>query len=553
MESDMPDTPMVRHFRQRLIWPLQLVRGAGTHADEPLWCLLERDPGAGAWQRVTAEIGADSGDLQERHYKEFVVFLPHVRRFLYGEGRGRTTHPAYDPPGEAARRIYRRTDVAAVRVALRAGQSPLTLRVVEIALAFFDDVDVAILSVELATDNISLPMARDFLYHHGRAYPTGWTEQGECQHNAVRVEWLGGAGQVLATSDVAERHRYLAFARAHRALATATHWAFLLRPLVLDAGDEAGALRYRQIEYHRMPQMAYLAVDDPRRIGRDDWIRLGLVATLHPDEPVPATDPDVMDFESRYCYDRFWTGTDTGPNTRFLCSGRAFLVVGEAGAPYFVDDARGILAQFRHQYALLFLINHLHRAALLVFADQLADTIHDLDRGRPDSVRRFQRRVRAGLESFLRFTHRYWFHELSERPHMRALHRLCAGHLHLDVLFAEVREGLHDMVQYLDSEATRRANTIFVRLTVITVFSIVGTVATGILGMNIFALADAPASARLGYFVGALASVAAILLFAVIKSRHLSDMMDLLSNDRLPLGERFRELVRRHRADEGDG
>ncbi len=80
---------------------------------------------------------------------------------------------------------------------------------------------------------------------------------------------------------------------------------------------------------------------------------------------------------------------------------------------------RGILAQFRHQYVLLFMIAHFHRASLLVFSDRMVDAVHDLDIRLPQSISRFRRRVYAGFEAFLRFTHRYWFHELSERPMCR--------------------------------------------------------------------------------------------------------------------------------------
>ena len=33
-----------------------------------------------------------------------------------------------------------------------------------------------------------------------------------------------------------------------------------------DHSEAAGLLRYRQIEYYRMPLMAYLALDDPRTL-----------------------------------------------------------------------------------------------------------------------------------------------------------------------------------------------------------------------------------------------------------------------------------------------
>lgn len=288
--------------------------------------------------------------------------------------------------------------------------------------------------------------------------------------------------------------------------------------------------------------MAFLAVDNPRGISRENWLRLGLVATFPPDEVLSTYDPDVSEFESRYCYDRFWTNTEAGPNTRFLCTGRAFIVVGDAHADYFHDQTRGILAQFRHQYVLLFLIAHFHRASLLVFSNRMVDAVHDLDIRVPQSINCFRRRIYAGFEAFLRFTHRYWYHELSERSHVQALYRLCSKHLSNDSLYQEVKEDLRDMSQYLDSNSQRQQSTTIVRLTVVTTFSMIGTVATGLLGMNLIAEADAPTSTRLAYFFVTTLITALLMLLAILKSKQLSNVMDMLADDQKSLRTRLAGL-----------
>jgi hypothetical protein len=126
-------------------------------------------------------------------------------------------------------------------------------------------------------------------------------------------------GQVIARSDSARRDKFLQF-----------------------------------VCQHRMPVMAYVAVDRPRTLSDEDWVRLGLAATLHPDEQVPVNDPTVVNFTSLYCQDRFWTNSDAGPNTRFICTGNALTVVGDSASGFFADAERGVLAQFRHQYFLAF-------------------------------------------------------------------------------------------------------------------------------------------------------------------------------------------------------
>jgi hypothetical protein len=532
----------VRHFREVLLWPVQLMPLSDGGSAQQHWEVLAQGIEGNPWRRLQDRFQTEELDFEERHYKEFVAFLPFIQRFIYGESHSRMSHDADDPPGDSAIKIFRRRGVDELRMVLREGEAPVTLAVEHIELWFFGDINVAFLKVALSASDLPFALACDLLYRFGRAYPTGWDRDGNGKHNIFRAEWLSSDGTVLAVSDSNNQKKFLSYTREHRSPGISAHWDFLLRPLVLDPSDETGILRYRQIEYHRMPLMAFLAVDDPRNISRENWLRLGLIATLHPDEALPTHDKDVTEFESRYCYDRFWTDTEAGPNSRFLCTGRAFILVGDASEGYFHDQKHGILAQFRHQYVLLFMIAHFHRAALLVFSDRMVDAVHDLDIRVPQSIGRFRRRIYAGFEAFLRFTHRYWFHEISERPHVQALYRMCSEHLGNDALYQEVKEELRDMSQYLDSNAQRQQSTTIVRLTVVTVFSMVGTVATGLLGMNLIAEAEAPIPTRLAYFFLTTLITALFMLLAILKSKQLSDVMDVLADDQKSLHTRLAAL-----------
>jgi hypothetical protein len=534
----------VRHFREVLFWPVQLMPLADGGGAQPQWELLAQGGADNPWCRLEDRFQAGASGFEERHYKEFVAFLPYVQRFIYGESHSRVSHDADDPPGGSALKIFRRRGIDTLRLVMHEGDAPITLAVEHIELWFFDDINVAFLKLELSGRDLPFADVCDLLYRFGRAYPTGWDREGYGKHNIFRAEWLSADGAVLVASDTDNREKFLSYTQKHRSPGIAAHWDFLLRPLVLDPSEETGLLRYRQIEYHRMPLMAFLAVDDPRGMSRENWLRIGLVATLHPDEAIPAHDPDVTGFEQSYCYDRFWTDTEAGPNTRFICTGRAFIAVGDARSDYFHDEARGILAQFRHQYVLLFMIAHFHRAALLVFSDRMVDAVHDLDIRLPQSISRFRRRIYAGFEAFLRFTHRYWFHEVSERSHVQALYRLSCEHLGNDALYQEVKEELRDMSQYLDSNSQRQQSTTIVRLTVVTTFSMVGTVATGLLGMNLIAEADDPVSTRLAYFFVTTLVTALLMLLAILKSKQLSDVMDVLADDQKSLGTRLSMLGR---------
>jgi hypothetical protein len=533
----------VRHLRQILLWPLRLIpaREPGGTQRTP-WQVLRDMGNTSPWREALDEYSGDRSSFHERHYIEFVTFLPYVQRFLYGDGRSARSAEGRD--ASAPMRVFRRRDVKSVRVVPRPGDPPLTLDIAHIDLYFFFDVDVVLLNVELGCDDLSLAQAHEQLYRFGRGYPAGWNDGGQALHSMAQVDWIGGDGQVLASSDVQQREAFLTHVSEHRAPRIAAHWSFLLEPLVADHSAAPGLLRYRQIEYYRMPMMAYLALDDPRRLSRNEFIRLGLVTGAGAaGSELPFAAEHLADFESRFCYDRFWTDAGPAPNTRYLCSGHSLVVIGDARAAFFGCGERGVLAQFRHQHFLLFLIAHFQKAALLMMSDRLVEALEKLEIGDPPSVRRFKRSIRASFEGFLRFTHRYWFHEVSEQAHVRALFHMCSTHLGLDPLYAEVKERVADMNTYLDADSLRRQANTVVRLTVVTILGLIGTVTTGFLGMNLLAEADASLGHKLLIFGIVFVATIMLTVYTMTRSKGLSDFLDALSDERLSVWMKTKALL----------
>jgi hypothetical protein len=548
-EPDRTDLLRVRHLRQILLWPLRLIHPQGVASKRP-WELLAALGGSSPWREAFDEYTGEVSRFHERHYHEFVTFLPYVQQFLYGEGR--TRRSVCDPGAESPMRVFRREDVAAVRVQPRVDAPFHTLEIVHIDLYFFYDVDVVLLNVEVKTNDLSLPEAQELLYRFGRGYPAGWDAEGNALHTMALVEWLGHDGSVLACSDSQDRDKFLAFVHQQRSPRIAAHWAWLLEPLVPDHSDREGALRYRQIEYYRMPLMAYLALNDPRALTRSDFVRLGLVTGASESEDrLPYGDQHLADFEHRYCYDRFWSDSGAAPRTRYMCSGHALVVVGDARSVFYNCADRGVLAQFRHQHFLLFLIAHFQKAALLMFSDRLVESLKRLNVNDPNSVKRFKRAIRGSFEAFLRFTHRYWFHEVSEQAHVRALFHQCATHLGLDPLYTEVRERIADMNSYLDADSLRRQANTVVRLTVVTIFGLTGTVTTGFLGMNLLAESESPMWWRVFLFGFVLVATVALTFYTIAKSKRLSDFLDAISDERLTTWQKVRTLAAVWQRDSG--
>ena len=95
--------------------------------------------------------------------------------------------------------------------------------------------------------------------------------------------------------------------------------------------------------------------------------------------------------------------------------------MGGAHSRVFTERETGVFGQFRHQYFLLFLIAHFHKAALLMISDRLVEALNRLEVHNAESSSASSARSAQQFEIFLRFTHRYWFHEMSDQAQARAL------------------------------------------------------------------------------------------------------------------------------------
>jgi hypothetical protein len=532
---------VVRHFRQIALWPVQLMP-VRTGPVQRHWELLDAMPQC-EWTEVVDEFCEDSRAFQERHYREFVTFLPYAQRFLYGSAAGQESSRR---TGEGSIRTYRRSAVHAARITFEPGRPAWTFRIAHVDLHFFVDADVALLAFEMHADDLPLDVAQNTMFRFGRAYPGFWEKNGDggnCPHS---VEWLDAGGAVLASSDYADRGKYLEFVARHRAPCTAAHWDYLLRPFVVEQAGQAAPLRYRQLEYYRMPFMAYLAFDDPKVLTRADWIRLGLVTRPGGPDELPYSPVMLEDFEHRYCDDRFWgrSGERSLREVRIVVTGLTLSMVGAHGDQFYADAEHGLLAQFRHQYFLLFLVAHFHKASLLSISDELAVAMNRLVIGNTESVKAFKRTIRQMMEVFLRFTHRYWFCQISNQELAQSVFDKLQRYLGNQALYQEVRDEVMDMNGYLDSDSTRRQTNTVLRLTVVTILGLIGTVATGFLGMNLIAAAEQPLTLRILGFLAILLATAVITVFSISRSRRLADFLEALSDERVAWRTKGRTLWR---------
>jgi len=536
--------PMVREFRQILLWPVQLSPQSGADASMRHAERLARL--ASQWEEASDTFAGDGSGFEERHYAEFAAFMPAVQRFLYGESDQPRAGASY---GASPVRIFRRRDVATVRAQFQPESAPVDFTVVRAALYFFYDIDLAIITTELLCHDLTLDQAQEALFRLGRVYPTTWEADGSGTNCCASISLLDAAGAVLAVSDYAHKTRYLDFVRAHRTPRIASHWQYLMHPLAPEheqATDGREPIRFRPLEHQRLPVFGCLAVDHPLAISREDWMRLALVAPSGPGGVAPFAPGFLADFEARYCYDRFWepAGGHNQIATRILCSGQAFIMVGDAADPRYADPATGITCQFRRQYFLLGLIAHFHRAALLIFRDRLVTAISGLTDYAPETVKRFKRAVRLTHENFLRFGHRYWFQEVSNQAPAHDLFAMWGRHLELNGLFAEVRREVLDMIDYLDSDSFRRQANTVVRLTVVTFFGLIGSLTVGFIGAGLVSVSGRGALEKVFHVLAVIIPVTALILYTAKKSHRLAEFLDAISDERRTFSHKARAFLR---------
>jgi hypothetical protein len=523
-----PQAAYVREFRHMLLWPLQLRRLSRASGFTNHWDALAASPGP--WEKVKDNLLVDD-DSCHAGYREFVYFLPYVQRFLYGFGEADAKTPS-------SLHVFRREDIAKARVTLHEGAQPVTFDVSRLRLIFFYDVDIALLAMEIVAHDLPLATAVETMDRFGRPYPPSWEGSGQAAHCTHHVEFLDASGRHVVASDYGDRDKYISRVREIKQTPLSQHWEKLLKPMV-PAYLGGGVLQYYQIENKRIPIMSFLSFDEPRALTKGDLARIAFAAKWGSSETLPFSPRFLADFEDKYCYDRFWDPDDpaSGMDTRITLAGPAFAMITKQ-----CDTCRDLVQTFRHQFFQIGVIVNFHKGALLNLSNRFSIAVERLRVGDYDSVRIFKQSARETLELFLRFNHRYWFHEISNQVYAADVYRRWGHQLGSDELCAEVREEARDINEYLDADRTRRSADNAQRLTVVSACGMVGTVATGFLGMNLFSHAELATWEKLAIFVVVFVPTIALTAYTVMISRRLATFFEALASERMTWSEKVDAL-----------
>ncbi len=520
---------IVREFHHTLLWPITLgalSRKAGAD-NLNYWDVLKRQPGP--WQYVDDTLLIEDESCLAG-YEEFVYFLPYVQRFLYGvgdEGRG----------AQSSLHAFKRDDIATVEVNLKANSPVIKLDVLRARLYFFYDVDVAVAVLEVAGKDIPLADAVEMMDRFGRPYAPAWEASNQGAHCPHRVAFFDAAGALLSQSDYGDREKFIDLVRAERQTPLSMHWEYFLSPL-MPAYLPGGVIKYHQIENKRIPIMTYLSFDDPTELTRGDMVRIGFAAKWGDSNTLPYASSFLSNFESEYCYDRYWCPEDKQDDmmTRYLFCGVSFAMVTKA------NHNATLLRQYRHQFYQIGLIANFNKAALLSLSNRFSRAVERLNVRNFESVKQFKKHVRETLEVFLRFNHRYWFHEISNQVQASDFFKRWSHQLGSDALYQEVREEARDINEYLDADRTRKQTDNAMRLTVVSSCGMIGTVATGFLGMNLFSHDGYTTIIKVGIFLAVFLPTMVLALYTVMLSRRIANFMEALSSEGLTWKEKMSTL-----------
>jgi hypothetical protein len=500
--------PFTRSGRELVAELARLLRGSHWTEVESRWLHLPEDE-------------TRRGDALAAAYAEFVYFEPYVQRFLFGDRDER--------PERAPVRLWRRTDVRAMDAAVREpggdGLACFRFRVDRLNLYLFDTGN-AMLVLDLAFDpelarrlaeghggtvgsEMSLAVAQTLHERLRRVFPPYFAPFDTTGRMLPEDEGLaaplfpvafrpvsGDPGTVAPNFERDELMRAkpsIEHVQAHRCPPLHPTWLELLEPLPVEgyvegrrAGEGCakgcGEVVLSQMGDDRAFAHLILGVEDAHAIERSDWVRLAMADEAGSGDPY-AID-FLEDFERRHCYDRFYEG-DSRMNIRYLFSPYSFAVVGSAAGPERKghDFFRDVVADHgRRHYFQLALIASFQKTALLTLSERLADALREADA----DPARFHEAAEAIEQDVLRFTHRYWFEDISAQIQGQELFDRFREHLRTRALYEQVTREVHQAnqvaVAHEQREIARKAG----RLNRTVFLGLVLTAATGFLGMNVF-------------------------------------------------------------------
>ena len=259
-------------------------------------------------------------------------------------------------------------------------------------------------------------------------------------------------------------------------------WRELLAPLRVKGyvdDSAAGAVVLTQLGDDRAFVLAQVGVREPHQIECGDWVRLCFLDS--PGKGLPYAKDFLKGFETRHCYDRFYSlAGDPAHTTRYLVCGYAMVVVGATPAGSESTAASSFFRQVlsrhvRRQYFDLVLIALLQKTALKTLSDRIAAVTN------PNS-----QAVTEMQKDVLAFTHRYWFEDISAQLQAQELFELLRSQMRLRDLYRQLSQEAREANALAAQEKQHRLGNAAQSLNIIAAVGLAASVIVGFFGMNVF-------------------------------------------------------------------
>ena len=511
----MPDEPRsqqrpavdisVAMFRQILIWPLALhlppadggvnaILKTTTKVIDRLTC--DWPTGGSPWQpvddpgeHIACPSPGKKAAWRAERFAEGVYFHDFVQSFLFSPREPRDPNNPREPLDQVPFRLFRRSDITGVEVALADNaERTMHLRVERVNLYVFRT-GAAILVVETAHDRGDNGQAwhlndiQDFQEQFRRAYiphadhtlaPSGlvvksvvWRRRdgGACPYP---IDRLAMKAQIDLYLDHTRDDRDKTGLR-RRTPPVFEYWEFLLAnalPLA-NSGKRPGdvAATWNHVVDERIPVLTTISVtpgkDDPvqpdplyyyNATERGDLIRLCFADRADASRPLPYEGKSLKRFEADHVYGAF---RDQG--SLFMASGFAFVTYGAGGA--FFDPIVALIHMRRH-YFQLYLLAQLELASLLSFSSRISNVVAAYKSGQ-DTEEEFEAAMLSIQDEYLLFLHRFRFTGASNHVQAQAITALLRRHLRLREIFDDLHQEITSATGYLfNGAASRGARTV---------------------------------------------------------------------------------------------
>lgn len=476
----------IKAYRKILIWPLRHVETNHKTKVAPDNALIGLGKDAKVWKEISDPLKhlsptcSTEAVYDRDEYAEYVFFHPFIQRFLFPD-------PRECPVEERPMRVY--SSEAVDRLRLKKGPVERELNIERLRFYTFTG-NVSLFVMEL-TDT-------DMLASGAPQAAMSFAEM-QVINSSVRHCYApyyfddktseetvcGIAGEVAENITYLKKGAYVSDGMLSEAAAVSGLSDGLRQPEMLPGLKKLlpelhNDYAWRMTVDNRMPSMTFVAIDDPLNLRETDFQRLVFHEDVSDKVVAPYGSASSSALIEASELDLQWA-PEAGKKTRYCFAPTGMVMLTDSS-----DFALQTLGMhFRRHYFQMGLIAQMQHATLLALSDQLSTALDDVGQKNKD-LREARKKSHDILNQVLRFSHRYWFPEISNQMQPRMMFAKWHESLGVQRLYETVMRESREANDFLSRSEEQRIAENSGRLNKIAMIGVVFGVATGLLGSNSF-------------------------------------------------------------------